>query len=83
MLAGQEHHFPGTVEQPGIGRFEREEPDGYSLDDTGGVMRIGTGVDVYLNDEISLVGGVGYLFTAGDVVDTDIVEMKFGVQYRF
>ncbi len=74
---------PWVLVGAGVGRFEREEPDGYTLADTGGVMRVGTGVDVYLNDHISLVGGVGYLFTAGDIVDTDVVEMKFGLQYRF
>ena len=67
----------------GVGRFELEEPDGYTLSDTGGVMRVGAGVDVYLNDRIALVGGLGYLFTAGDIVDNDIMEVKFGVQYRF
>ncbi len=74
---------PWVLAGAGVGRFEREEPDGYTLADTGGVMRVGTGIDVYLDDNISLVGGVGYLFTAGDIVDTDVVEMKFGVQYRF
>jgi len=74
---------PWVLAGAGVGRFEREDPDGYTLADTGGVMRVGTGVDVYLNDRLSLVGGVGYLFTAGDVVDTDVIEMKFGLQYRF
>ena len=74
---------PYVMAGAGLGRFEVEEPDGYTLSDTGGVMRVGAGVDVYLNESIALVGGLGYLFTAGDIVDTDIVEMRFGVQYRF
>lgn len=74
---------PWVLAGAGVGRFEREEPDGYTLADTGGVMRVGAGVDVYLNDHVSLVGGIGYLFTAGDIVDTDVMEMKFGLQYRF
>ncbi|MDP6977987.1 MAG: porin family protein [Myxococcota bacterium] len=74
---------PWILAGAGVGRFEREGPDGYTLADTGGVMRVGAGVDVYLNEHVSLVGGVGYLFTAGGIVDTDVVEMKFGLQYRF
>lgn len=74
---------PWVLAGAGVGRFELEEPDGYTLSDTGGVMRVGTGVDIYLNDSIALVGGLGYLFTAGDIVDNDILEIKFGVQYRF
>jgi opacity protein-like surface antigen len=74
---------PYVLAGAGVGRFELEEPDGYSISDTGGVMRLGTGVDFYLNKNVALVAGVGYLFTAGDIADTDVVEMKFGVQYRF
>lgn len=74
---------PYILAGAGVGRFELQEPDGYTLSDTGGVMRVGGGVDVYLNDNIALVGGMGYLFTAGDIVDNDVLEIKLGLQYRF
>lgn len=74
---------PYVLAGAGVGRFELEESDGYTLSDTGGVMRVGGGVDFYLNKHIALVSGIDYLFTAGDIVDNDILEIKFGMQYRF
>lgn len=74
---------PYAVVGAGLGRFEIQEEDGFTFSDTGGVMRVGAGVDIYLNKRIALVGGVGYLFTAGDIVDNDVLELKFGLQYRF
>lgn len=66
----------------GGGRFEIEG-GGESVDDSGGVFRLGGGVDVYVFDSVALVAGIGYLFTRGDITDTDILEIRLGVQYQF
>ena len=66
----------------GGGRFELSG-GGLDASDSGGVFRVGGGLDFYFIDSIAFVAGVDYLITRGNITDTDTVNIKLGVQYQF
>jgi hypothetical protein len=47
------------------------------------VGRFGTGIDLYLFDDLLLYGEATYLLPAGALSDYPLASFNFGVQYRF
>ena len=66
----------------GVGRFEAKAL-GRSIDESDAIFVLGGGVDLYFYHGFAAVLGAGYVFTTGDIKDTDFVEIKVGIQHKF
>lgn len=67
----------------GAGFAEIDIPAGGSLSIDGAIYRLGGGMDLYFAKRFAAVVGADYISTFGDINDTDIVEIKLGVQFKF
>lgn len=56
---------------------------GRSFDESDVIIRAGGGLDIYFSEGFSVVFGGSYVFTSGDIDQTDIIEIKLGIQHRF
>jgi opacity protein-like surface antigen len=70
----------------GVAKGNVEKPSDDStlqISGTGGELRLGGGVEVYLTDEVVLDLGLAYPFRMGDLEDFDYLTISAGVSYRF
>jgi len=66
----------------GVGRLDAKFR-GISVDESDAIFVLGGGVDVYFYHGFAAVLGAGYVFTTGDIKDTDFVTIKVGIQHKF
>lgn len=73
---------PYLVAGAGVARLDTKVL-GTSFDETDTIIRAGGGVDIYFSEGFSVVFGGSYVFTSGDIDQTNIIEIKLGIQHRF
>lgn len=53
------------------------------LKNSGMLIVLGGGIDIYVLDRFSLLAEIDYLITDGDVEGFDLIEVKVGIQFQF
>ena len=68
----------------GIGVFEgKASAGGLSIDDTDFAIRVGGGIDFYVNDNIVLGPEIAWVKPTGNMEDFSYLTIGAGLQYRF
>lgn len=63
--------------------FEDSLGLGFEDDFTGGAVRAGGGIDVYLTDHLAVTVDISYVLPTEDVEDLDYLSIGWGLQYKF
>jgi opacity protein-like surface antigen len=55
----------------------------YERNDTGVLVVVGGGIDIYVLDRFSVMAELDYIVTVGDVKGLDQIQAKAGIQFQF
>ena len=67
----------------GVGAARSDVNKDFNLDDDGGYVRLGIGLDTYITTNFAIFGEVNYDKMVGGTSDLDHINAQLGILFRF